>query len=495
MKRALLLPLLAVTTLSGCTVSGLTLTEVKVAAPERYTALPGEQGPTSIQAKQNVVAGQQIPQQWWQLFGSEPLTGLVEQGLKNSPTIVAAAARLRSVEALYRAQQESVQLPTVDLSLGANRTQSSGATQGHMGSGSVLSIQNASLQFSYRADLFGGNRQQLLGAGAAVEVERYKAEHTRVALAANIVTTTIQLASLEAQITALQNIIEDESAHLAVTEQQYQIGVIPKSDLLSQRASLAQTRTRMPALRRAQALAQHQLALLIGTTAGEADIPKFSLDSITLPQTVPLSLPSELTRQRADIRTAEALLQQSAAAVGVATANRYPTLDLSGSFGTEVNQLSDLLSGGSAVWGVGAGLLHPLFHGDALRAQEASAVASYDQLAAEYRQQVLMAFREVADALRALHLDSEQLALTEEADRLASETLKLVEQQHKQGAVSYLTLLNAQRLLQQSRIDLIQARAALYVDSATLMVALGGGWWSETESTAQAVQIEQGADK
>ena len=147
------------------------------------------------------------------------------------------------------------------------------------------------------------------------------------------------------------------------------------------------------------------------------------------------------------------------------------------------------------MWGVGAGLLHPLFHGDALRAQEASAVASYDQLAAEYRQQVLMAFREVADALRALHLDSEQLALTEEADRLASETLKLVEQQHKQGAVSYLTLLNAQRLLQQSRIDLIQARAALYVDSATLMVALGGGWWSETESTAQAVQIEQGADK
>lgn len=95
MKRALLLPLLAVTTLSGCTVSGLTLTEVKVAAPERYTALPGEQGPTSIQAKQNVVAGQQIPQQWWQLFGSEPLTGLVEQGLKNSPTIVAAAARDR----------------------------------------------------------------------------------------------------------------------------------------------------------------------------------------------------------------------------------------------------------------------------------------------------------------------------------------------------------------------------------------------------------------
>lgn len=481
MRSTRLFPLLAAAvTLAGCTTAGPKLQEVKMAVPDHYTTLPAEQGGASIHAQQLRV-DQQIPQQWWQLFRSESLSRLVEQGLSSSPTLEAAAARLRAAEALYRAQHDTLLRPSLDASFATHRLQSSGAAVGQTGSGSVLSIHNASLQLAYRIDLFGGQQQQLLGAEAAVAIERYRVEHTRVTLAASIVTTAVQIASLEAQMVALQSIIKDESAHLAVTEQQYQIGVIPKSDLLSQRASLAQTRTEMPVLKRAQALAQHQLALLLGATVDRAATPKLELEQMLLPESLPLTLPSTLTRQRADIRTAEALLQQAAAAVGVATANRYPTLDLSGSLGTEGNQLSDLLGGGSTVWGLGAGLLHPLFHGEALEAKERAAVARYDQVAAEYRQQVLTAFREVADALRALQLDSEQLALTEEADRLASETLALVEQQHRQGAVSYLTLLNAQRQVQQATIQSIQARAALYSDSAALLVALGGGWWNDNE--------------
>ncbi|MBT3308583.1 MAG: efflux transporter outer membrane subunit [Gammaproteobacteria bacterium] len=477
-SRKSLLSLVIVAILSGCNRSGPTLPESTVKVPERYTAQQSVEGPTTFQPQQQLVSEEPIPQQWWQLFQSQALTGLLQQGLENSPTLEVAEARLRAVEALYRGEQDDLQLPSADLLMSGSRAQSSGATVGQIGSGSVLSMQSATLQLGYRVDLFGANKQKLRGSHAQVLQQQYQLEHARVTLAANIVNSAIQIASLEAQMSALAKIIKDEGAHLSVTEQRYQIGVIPKSDLLGQRASLAQTRTRMPTLKRAHALAQHQLALLLGTTIAEVKLPALSFDQIQLPQRLPLTLPSELTRQRADVLAAEAALQQAAAAVGIATANRYPTLDLSARFGTEANQLSDLLSGGSTVWGLGAGLLHPLFHGDTLEAKERAAVATYQQQSARYRQQVLRAFREVADALRSLQLDSEQLALTEEADRLASETLRLVEQQHRQGAVSYLMLLNAQRQLQQARIQSIQSHAALYSDTVSLLVALGGGWWN-----------------
>lgn len=467
--------------LMGCSSTVPELPQIKPVEVTHYTMLQGELGQPAMNSEQQLVEAAHLPQQWWQLFQSPTITELVEEGLTHSPTLEAAQATLRAVEQQYRSDWDGVQLPAVDLSLGGNRAQSSGAAVGATGSGSALSTEQLELQISYRIDLFGGKAAKLQGSRAMVLLRQYQMEQMRVELTANIVRLAIQLASLEKQMIAMQKIIMDESAHLAVTEQQYQIGVIPKSDLLSQRASLAQRRTEMPPLKKAHAVAQHQLALLLGKSAGEMNQIEIDLDAITLPEALPLVLPSHLTRQRADVLAAEALLLQQAAVVGVAHANQYPALDLSVSFGQHANQLSDLLSADAMVWGVGAGLLHPLFRGEQLRAKEQAEREQFNAVAANYRQTVLNAFREVADALRTLQLDSEQLQLSQEADRLAAETLALVEQQHRQGAVSYLTLLNAQRQLQQARIQSIQAHAALYSDSAALLVALGGGWWAPVE--------------
>lgn len=465
----------------GCTSVTPNLPSHEVNLPGHYTLLSGEQGPTTIEGIQQIDSTFSLSQQWWTLFQSDEITALVEQGLENSPTLAAAQGRLRAAEALYRSEQDAAQLPTVDLSINGSRTESSGALVGQVGSGSMLSLEQIELQMSYRVDLFGGEAAKVRNQQAAVMLEQYQLEQARVVLSGNIVNTVLQIASLEAQMEALQQIIEDEAAQLAVTEQQYQIGVIPKSDLLGQRASLAQTRTQMPALQKSHVLAQHQLALLLGETAVTLNLPKVDLMRVTLPQQLPFTLPSEMTRQRADVHAAQALLEQRAAAVGIAAANRYPSLSLSANYGAQSNDLSDLMSGSAVIWGVGAGLLHPLFHGEVLAAREQSAVEQFNAQAATYRQTVLNAFREVADALRTLQLDSEQLALSQDADRLASQTLQLVEQQHHQGAVSYLTLLNAQRQLQQTRIQTIQARTALYRDSVALLVALGGGWWNSVE--------------
>ncbi len=467
--------------LTGCASVMPELPEQKIDLPERYTTLQGELGPVTIRSMQQLSRKETIPQQWWRLYKSPQLTRLVETGLKNSPTVTAAEARLKAAEALYRSEIDSVQLPTVNLALNGTRTQTSGAALGTVGHGTLVNVDQATLQMSYRVDLVGGEAAKVRSKQAFLLLEQYRLEQARVALAANIVAVAIEIASLEAQMGAFGKIVEDESEQLAVTEQQYQIGVIPKSDLLSQRASLAQTRTEMPPMEKALLLARHQLALLLGGTAPEVKLDGLLLSEMTLPETLPLTLPSALTRQRADVLAAEALLLQQAAAVGIAAANRYPTLDLSASYGTEGNQLSDLFSGGSIAWGLGAGLLHPLFHGEALAAKEQAALELFNAEAANYRQTVLSAFREVSDALRTLQLDTQQMSLTREADQLAEETLALVRQQHRQGAVSYLTLLNAQRQMQQARIQAIQSRAALYRDSAALIVALGGGWWNPVE--------------
>ncbi len=476
MKRILPLSLFSLV-ITGCALERPVLEPVATIEQPYYV----EMSSAVISANQTLIDAEQIPQAWWTLFQSKAITQLVEQGLESSPTLEAAAEKLRALQVLYRAERDEQLLPSADLSLTANRAQASGAATGATGSGSLLSTHNASLRFSYQFDTVEGKANLLRQSRAAIAGARYQQQAAAMTLTANIVTTTIEIASLEAQAAAFEEIIADESAHLEVTEKQFQIGVIPKSDLLSQRASLAQTRTQLPAMRRTLAQARNRLALLTGTTAAEAKLPALKLEEMVLPQQLPVTLPAQLTRQRPDIRVSEALLEQAAAGVGVAHAARYPTLILSANLGTEANALNELIGSGGGIWGIGAGLTQPLIHADALQAREASAVHSYRQRAAEYRQQVLIAFQEVADALRALQLDSEQLKLTLEADRLASETLALVEAQHRQGAVSYLTLLNAQRQLQQARIQSIQSRAALYSDSAALMVALGGGWWNESE--------------
>jgi len=429
-----------------------------------------------------------IPAEWWALFESKELQQLVTRGLENSPTLIAARARLRSAQESLNADTSSIFFPAVDANLSSGRQKISGATFGRPGNGSVFTVHNASVDVSYSLDLFGGGRRYLEYGEAKVEFETLQLEAARITLSANIVTAAINEASLREQLLALKEIIQAESEQLQLTEKQFEIGVIAKTALLNQQTSLAQTRTQLPALQKSLAQTRHQLAVLTGSLPGQAKLPEFTLSELTMPHAIPLTLPSRLTRQRPDVRAAEAQLHQASAQVGVATANLYPNINLSANYASEAVQLADLFSAGTAVWGLGAGLVQPLFRGGELRARKRAAEASFDQVAAQYRESVLVAFQDVADALLALEMDARRLELEKQSESMASETLDLVRMQHKHGAVNYLDLLNAQRQYQQSRINRIQARAMLYSDTAALMYALGGGWWNQNNLESTAVE-------
>ncbi|HVO65813.1 MAG TPA: efflux transporter outer membrane subunit [Syntrophales bacterium] len=450
--------------------------------PAETAAAPGIAG-----AAQRFAPGQDIPEEWWTLFHSETLNHMIRQALADNPTLAAAKARLREAQENRQAGL-GVLFPTVDANASATREKISGALFGQSDTDiSAFNIYNASVNVSYALDIFGGARRALEALQSQIDYQQYQLEGAYLTLASNIVTTAVQEASLRAQIIATKNILALQEKQLSVVENQFRLGGASRSDILAQKTQLAQTQTTLPPLEKVLTQTRHLLAVLTGRLPHEAaEFPEFNLDEIELPQELPVSLPSSLVRQRPDIMASEALYHAACAQVGVATAYLYPQITLTGSYGFTATTASDLFNSNSVVWSIGAGLLQPIFHGGTLTAKRRAAIAAYDEAGAQYRSTVLLAFQNVADVLRALEADANALKAQADAEAAAHDTFDLTQKEFQLGAVSYLSLLNAQRQYQQSQIGLIQAQAARFADTAALFHALGGGWWNRSKANVSA---------
>jgi NodT family efflux transporter outer membrane factor (OMF) lipoprotein len=481
MKR---LPLvLIISALAGCSV-GPVFRRPAPPGPIPYsaTALPPEtaSAPVAGGDAQRFVQGMEVPARWWELFRSEPLDRWVRRAIADNPTLAAAEATLRQARESQRAREGSL-LPGVDASLSASRLKPSGAASG-LGNVELkpFSLFNASVNVSYDLDAFGGTRHALEALRARVDYQRFQLEGATLAISANVVTAAIREASLRAQLQATREVLAVQEEEAAVIEKRARLGSASRLDSLAQQEQIARTRATIPPIEAQLARTRHLLSVLAGRFPGDPDAPPvFELSSLDLPKTLPVSLPSALVRQRPDIRSAEELMRSAGAGVGVATANLYPQITLTADYGSAASTPRDLFSPSSIVWGLGAGLLQPVFRGGALQAERRAAEAAYDQAAALYRETVLQSFRDVADVLRALEYDAVALKAEADAEAAARDTLRLAETQYRLGASGYLALLDAQRRHHQARISLVQAQAARLADSAALFQALGGGWWNE----------------
>jgi NodT family efflux transporter outer membrane factor (OMF) lipoprotein len=338
-----------------------------------------------------------------------------------------------------------------------------------------FTLYNASVSVSYDLDLFGGNRRALEGLMAQVDYRSFELEAARRTVAANVVNAAIRQASLRARIVIVQELLEAQGRQFAITEERYKAGGVSALDVRNQNLLLDQTRALLPPMERQLAQVTHQLAVYLGREPSEATIGGFDLDSLHLPEEVPLSLPSSLARKRPDIRAAEALWHQACANVGVATADLFPKITVSGSLGSQRTGSGDLLNGVN-VWSIAGNLLQPIFRGGELRARKRSAVAAYDAAAAAYRQTVLQGLQEVADTLSALDMDSLTLQARADAAGHARVAYGIARQQYLLGGLSHLALLDAQRQLLESEFERVQAQADRHADTAALLHALGGGW-------------------
>lgn len=440
--------------------------------PSETTAAPVAGG-----AAQRFNPGEEIPAQWWELFRSEPLDNLIRQAFADSPTLDAAEARLRIAEENRRAQAGAL-FPSVDGSASAGRGKSSGASFGQPQLDlSPFTLYNASVGVTYALDVFGGTRRELEALRAEIDYQHYQREGAWLALAANIVTTAVHEADLRARIAATNDLAATEERQLGLVEKRFRLGGGSLPDVLAQKAQLAQTRAALPELEKQLSQARHRLALLAGKYPEDAaTLPEFTFDAMDLPREIPVSLPSSMARRRPDIKAAEEVLHAASARIGVATANLYPQITLSGNLGTQATRFEDLFGAGSSVWSAGGGLLQPIFRGGERTAKRRAAMAAYDLAEAQYRGTVLLAFRNVADAMRALEMDAHALVAQSDAETAAREYLETARRRFELGATSYLALLDAERRHQQARIGLVQARAGRLSDTAALFQALGGGW-------------------
>jgi len=482
LRRSTIAGVIAVGSLAGCAV-GPNFHSPAPPTTTQYTR--GQQpevtadSPVAGGATQTLVADRDIPADWYSLFQSEPLDDLVRRALHDSPTVEAAKAALRSAEATYSAERGALLLPQVDGQVGVTRQRTPGVALGDPSArASLLTLHNAAVDVSYRLDIFGASRRQVEELRAQADFQRWELEATNLTLTGNVVTTAFDVASLRDQLTAVNDVVAAETQQYKVVQRQFEVGGASKSDVLSQQAQLAQAETVVPGLEKALAQAQHRLAVLAGRTPDDASVPDFILDGFTLPAELPVSVPAKLVRQRPDVQAAEAQLHQATAAVGLATANLLPQLNLTGSIGTESLTAGGLFGAGTGAWSAGASLLQPLFHGGELRYKRRAAVADLERADAQYRQTVLAALQEVADTLRALETDARLLRAQVVAEQSAADSLAIAQKQFQVGGISYVSVLNAQRLFLQARQGRVQAQAARYSDSAALFQALGGGWWN-----------------
>lgn len=432
---------------------------------------------------QRFVDDQDIPGQWWTLFHSPELNALIEQALKANPNLQAAQAALRQAqEAVY--VQEGAFFPAVDAGFQRTREKVNGATFGIAGLNTIFTLNTASVNVSYPLDVFGGIRRQVESAEAQRDFERFQLEAAYLTLTSNVVVAAVQEASLRAQIAATQDIIDAESQQLAVLQRQFDLGGAPKAAVLAQAATVAQTRATLPQLQKQLAQTRNQLASLSGRFPSDEPGETFELSTLQLPQNLPVSLPSKLVEQRPDVRSSEAQLHAASAQVGVATANLLPQITLTGGYGSVATQIGGVFGPGSSIWNLGAGLAQPIFRGGELLHAKRAAEAAYDVAAAQYHSTVLAAFQNVADTLRALQSDADALNAQVAAERSAVDSLEISRQQFQLGAITYVSLLTAEQTLQQARVNLVQAQANRYADTAALFQALGGGWWNRSDVAA-----------
>jgi NodT family efflux transporter outer membrane factor (OMF) lipoprotein len=252
---------------------------------------------------------------------------------------------------------------------------------------------------------------------------------------------------------------------------------VADSDVITAQSQLAADETLPPGLDQQLSVAKHALAVLLGRAPGDWMPPDFDFASLTLPGQLPVSLPSDLVHQRPDILAAEAQFHAASAQIGVATAQLYPTINLSGAISAEALAPSSLFDPASLVWSIAAGLAQPIFDGGMRQAERHAAFAAFKASAADYQQTVLQAFREVADILQALTNDARLTAAQQHALDVASESVRLQRLSYAGGGTGILELLDAQRQYQQALLGHVRAEAQRYQDTIQLLVAMGGGWW------------------
>jgi NodT family efflux transporter outer membrane factor (OMF) lipoprotein len=444
--------------------------------PEETVAVPDLLGGDA----QRFVTDLDIPAQWWQVYQSRSLNNLIERALRANPDIQTAIQSLKAAQETAKAQRAAL-FPTVAATGSATHNQSSAALSAPTSDPTsfVFGLFTGLLNVSYLLDLWGGTRRAAESAEALAESQCFVLEAAYLTLSSNVIVAAVTESSLRGQIAVTERTIDIQRQSLALFQRRFAIGQASRADVATQEAALAQSEAALPPLRNQLNQQRHLLAQLTGQTTAHVPVETFELGDLSLPQALPVSLPSRMVEQRPDVRSAEANVHATGATVGVTTAALLPQVTLSATYGS-VATSSDLLF--SSLLGptvaAGGSVVQTLLDGGALLAKRRAAIAVWEQSKAQYRAAVLTAFRNVADSLRTIESDALTLRAASNAENAAGLSLEITRRRLAAGDAGILEVLNAELTYQMAAMALVQARAARYSDTAALFQSLGGGWWN-----------------
>ena len=442
---------------------------------------PPDAGPGARpKAAQRIAIGAKVKDDWWALFHSAILTQVVEQALRDSPTIAQATASLAQAREQVAAAA-GVALPQVDLNAQTGRQAVNVQVSGVSRPPIPVNIFGVGPTVSYTLDVFGAIQRNVEAQAALADVSDYQVAAAYLALTGNIATQAITIAGLRAQIKTVGDILADDERNLKLVKTAQAGGTATMVDVTTAQTQLDNDRALLPPLRQQLSVARDALTVYVGKTPADWSAPDFDLKALALPAVVPVSLPSALVRQRPDILAAEAQLHANAALVGVATANLFPRFTLTAAFAQTTTDISNF-TGAFSGWSVLANMAAPIFHGGTLTAQQRAARDAFEASWAAYRGTVIAAFGQVADQLQALAHDDEAVKTQRAALASAEQALRLARLSYQAGNSTLLQLLDPERQRQQAQLGVVRAETQRLVDTAQLMVALGSGWWNTPPS-------------
>ncbi len=479
MKRALfsLLPALMA---SACTV-GPDFKTPDAPAIQTYAGL----GDAALPADQHLALGKKIEGDWWTAFQSPKLNDVIGQAIGGNETVNAANARMAEAEEEVIASEGAL-LPQVSLDATAGRQKYGKALFGPADfSIPPFTYYSVGPAVMFPLDIFGGQKRTVEEKQAYLEYQRLELDATYQSLTARVTAEALAIASAKAQVETLNAIIADDQHNTDLVQSAITGGSGTNVQLVTARSQLASDRTLIPDLNQQSATARHALAVLVGKAPAEWAPPDFALSDFTLPAEIPASLPSELVHRRPDILAAEAQLHMASAAIGVATANLYPKIDLTGTITQQALTPGALFNSVSNAWAMAANLAQPIFDGGQLHAQQRAAQDNYKAALATYRQTILTAFGQVADRLQALANDVARLDAQTEAANTSAQSLDLARRSFSAGNSGVLDVLDAQRRNAQAQLGLSRAKAQRLMDTAELYLALGGSTVNPSEKPSQ----------
>lgn len=405
--------------------------------------------------------GRKLQGEWWSTLGSPKLDQVMRQAIAGNFNLQEADATIAQANEAVAATAGTLSPQVGFGATGGRQKASNGAGVG------TSNFYAVGPQVSFDFDLFGGTRRKIEERTALAELEQHRSDAAYLTVTGDVASEAILLASARAQIKAVQVLIADDQKNLELVRKAHDYGTATQVDIALATTQLAQDETLLPPLAQQRDVARHALAILVGKSPGDWTAPDFDLSDFALPETLPVSLPSELARERPDILEAEAQLHAASAEIGVATADMYPHLTLSAS-------LTQAGPGIGTLFGVAAGLAGPIFDGGTLQANRRGSVDGYKAALAGYQQTVITSLGQVADVLQAVNHDTEEYAAQERALSAAESSLTLNRQGYRVGEIGVLQVLDAERGYQRALLGQIQAQAARHLDTVHLSIALGG---------------------